>query len=272
MSSKGSSFLTTFGLMSRIPSAYAGKTRFSGSLFYIPVIGLIVSGILFGIFAGLSVIVPDPFIVVLAVLVVQYLLFNLFHFDGYLDTADAFFCFAQREKRLSILKDSSVGAFALFFGTVYVGTKLYLLTKAGVYFYILGTDPLSRWALIFLFFSYPMSGRTAAALIPLLSKPAKNEGLGAAMGEAPPFTALLGLIVSHIPGAALYIAAYLLFSSVSLLFFFACGGAFLSFLVTASAYNRKAGGYTGDAFGFAIETGEILHIFIFYLLLTFGLG
>lgn len=272
MGGKGSSFLTTFALMSRIRTPYNRQARFSGSLFYIPIIGFIVSVLLFGIYAGLSAIVPDPFVVVLVVLIFQYLLFNLFHYDGYLDTADAFLCFADREKRHAILQDSSTGAFALFFGTVYIGAKLYLLTKTGVYFYILGTDPLSRLALLFLFFSYPMTGRTAAALLPLASKPAKEGGLGAAMRQAKPFTAFFGLIAAHVPGAALYVAAYLLFSSVSLLFFFACGGALLSFIITAAAYNRKAGGYTGDAFGFAIETGEVLHMLIFYLLLTYGLG
>ena len=272
MKKKGSSFLTTFGLMSRVRISYTGEARFSGSLFYIPFIGFIVSVLLFGMYAGLSNIIPDPFIVVLAILIVQYLLFNLFHFDGYLDTADAFFCFADREKRLAILKDSSTGAFALFFGAVYIGAKLYLLTKTGVYFYILGGDPFSKWALIFLFFSYPLTGRTAAALIPLVAKPAREGGLGASMKEAKPYTALFGLLLAHIPGIALYIGAYILFSSVSLLFFLSCGGAFLAFILTAAAYNRKAGGYTGDAFGLAIETGEILHVFIFYLLLTYGLG
>lgn len=272
MSGRGSSFSTTFRLMSRIGTSVQGEPRFKGVLFYIPIIGLFVSLIVFGIYFGLSRIIPDPFIVIFVVLLVQYLGFNLFHFDGYLDTADAFSCFADRQKRLSILKDSKIGAFALFFGAVYIGVKLYLLTKTGVYFYILGSDPLSRAAIMFLFFSYPLSGRSAAALLPLISKPAKSEGLGASLRNAGPWTGILGILVSHLPGIGLYVYAYITFSSLSLLFFFACGGAFVTFLVTGILYNRKAGGYTGDAFGFAVELGELLHMLIFYVLLIFGLG
>lgn len=272
MNKKGSSFLTTFALMSRIRSPHPGKARFSGTLFYIPFVGLVVSGIVFFLYLGLSRILPDPFIVVLIILAIQYILFNLFHFDGYLDTADAVFHFGTREKKQAILKDSSTGAFALFFGALYVGAKLYLLTKAGVYFYILGSDPVSRRVLILLFFSYPLSGRSAAALLPLIAGPAKEEGLGAAVQEAKPFTGLLGLLLSHLPIAGLFIWAYIMYSSLSLLFLFSCGAALVAFIVTGIVYNRHIGGYTGDAFGCAVEIGELLHIFIFYLLLTYGLG
>ncbi len=271
MNKNGSSFRTTFGLMSRVGN-YSGRSRFSGALLYIPLVGLIVTLIVYAVYAGLSNISPDPFIVIFVLIVVQYLLFNLFHFDGYLDTVDAFSCFAEKEKRLTILKDVHIGTFASFFGALYIGAKLYLLTKAGVYFYILGIDSVSRWALILLFFSYPLSGRSAAALLPLISKPAKKEGLGASLKDARSWTGIIGIIIAHIPGIGLYITAYLLFSSLSLLFFLSCGGAFIAFVVTGLVYKRKAGGYTGDAFGFAIELGEILHMLIFYLLLTFGLG
>lgn len=49
-----------------------------------------------------------------------------FHVDGFMDTMDAFHSYQPREKKLEILKDSHVGAFAVImlavYGLIYVGT------------------------------------------------------------------------------------------------------------------------------------------------------
>ena len=48
-----------------------------------------------------------------------------FHVDGFMDTMDAFHSYQPREKKLEILKDSHIGAFAvimlLLYGLIYVG-------------------------------------------------------------------------------------------------------------------------------------------------------
>lgn len=48
-----------------------------------------------------------------------------FHVDGFLDTMDAFHSYQPREKKLEILKDSHIGAFAVImlaiYGLIYVG-------------------------------------------------------------------------------------------------------------------------------------------------------
>lgn len=48
-----------------------------------------------------------------------------FHADGFLDTMDAFHSYQSREKKLEILKDSHIGAFAVImlalYGAVYIG-------------------------------------------------------------------------------------------------------------------------------------------------------
>lgn len=50
-----------------------------------------------------------------------------FHMDGYLDTTDALSSHREREKKLEILKDSHVGAFAV------IWTGLYLLVSYGLF-------------------------------------------------------------------------------------------------------------------------------------------
>lgn len=48
-----------------------------------------------------------------------------FHLDGFLDTMDAFYSYGSREKKLEILKDSHIGAFAVvsfsMYGVIYLG-------------------------------------------------------------------------------------------------------------------------------------------------------
>ena len=47
--------------------------------------------------------------------------------DGYMDTMDALHSYGSREKKLEILKDSHIGAFAV------IMTVLYVLIAAGAY-------------------------------------------------------------------------------------------------------------------------------------------
>jgi adenosylcobinamide-GDP ribazoletransferase len=270
---KGSSFLTTFALISRIRASggrYSGNFR--RTLFYLPVVGFLVSLIVFTFYTGLSFIIPEPFILVVIVLVVQYFLFNLFHLDGLLDTADAFVPFVGRERRLEILKDLRLGSFAFFTGAVYIAAKLYILTKAALYFHILHADPLSRYAVIFLFFTYPVTGRAAAAFVPLFTAPAKKEGLGALLTDCKPASALLGACCAVLPALGVFFTAFFLHRYVSLLFLLPLAGKVIAGAFSGLLYRRKAGGYTGDAFGFAVEIGELIHIFIFYIILIYGLG
>ena len=49
-----------------------------------------------------------------------------FHVDGFMDTMDAFHSYKPKEKKLEILKDSHIGAFAVImlvlYGVIYIGT------------------------------------------------------------------------------------------------------------------------------------------------------
>ena len=261
---------TTFSLVSRFRlSRKEFRPDYTRVGLFLPFVGIAAGVLLFGLFYGGSKILPDPFITVLIVLVVQYFLFNLFHFDGFLDTADALSCYADREKRLSILKDVHVGAFALFAGTVYLAAKLYLITKSAVYFHIFDLPPLSKITVIYLFFSYPASGRGAAALIPVVLKPARKEGLGALLADYSTAGAFLGVFLSHCVTGVLVLLAFVFSSGIPLVLLVSLAGCLVALLVTWGLYARKVGGFTGDTLGFAVEMGELFHILIFYLLLLY---
>jgi adenosylcobinamide-GDP ribazoletransferase len=212
---------------------------------------VIVSLINFGLFAVLNAIVEDRVVLALILLGVQYLAFNLFHFDGFVDTVDGVFSFASRERRLEILRDVHIGAFGLFFGILYVVCKIHFLQRSleapgGVVTAIL--------------LAYPLSGRVAAALTATVMGPAKAEGLGAMVGRFSWIKTTAGILLACLPFCLLFI---LYPFPLSLLLVFTGGPA--ACVLSGLLLKKAIGGTTGDGLGFSIELGELFHLGVFTL-------
>lgn len=242
--------LTTFTLLSRIPVPVAFEPRYRGFLFAMPVVGLFAALPAAGLLLLSRFFAVPTFIAAGLTLFVSYAGFNLFHFDGLLDSADAFFLRADSERRHRILKDSAVGSFALFAGVLYLLLKFFALAII-----FESHIPLAAGMVLVLF--YPLSGRCAAGLLPLALGPAREEGLGRLMGEAGRFEGALGLLVYG--GVALCIWGSFASDQLipgGLILIISCLGAW----GWASLLYRKIGGYTGDAFGLAVELGELFYL------------
>ena len=265
------SFLTTFRLISRIPLGTRGEADFTFSGFFLPVIGIIVAVINCGVYFGTAAIIGDAFFIAAILIAVQYYLFNLFHLDGLLDSADAFSCFADREKRREILKDVHIGSFAFFTGLLYLAVKLYLVYQFAGIMRLFDLPLYRTFALVLLFLSYPVTGRAGAALLPFFLKPAIDTGLGSLFTRYRKDAALLGIILSV---AVLILPVILLSGSSSGLWYFLIPilGMIPASLTTAVLYRIKVGGITGDGYGLAVELGELIHMCAFYLLLINGAG
>ncbi|MCF6336019.1 MAG: adenosylcobinamide-GDP ribazoletransferase, partial [Spirochaetales bacterium] len=167
------SFLTSFGLICRIPIPVKYRIDFSLFPLFFPLIGLIVSGMGFGLFFLLNPLFSLSGITAFIIILSQYLVFNLFHFDGLLDCADAFLFNTSKEKRLSILTDKRTGSFAIFAGAIYIMFKFYLLEES---INILNNNG-TLWLWTTVLFFYPLSGRIAGALMPAIIPPADEPGL-----------------------------------------------------------------------------------------------
>jgi adenosylcobinamide-GDP ribazoletransferase len=233
--------------------------------FYLPLVGVFPALIHLLLFGFLSLLWDNPPLTVVIVLVTQYLCFNLFHLDGLMDTADAFLGTVDREKRLAILKDSRIGVYGFFAGFAALALKLALLN---------GLFPL-----VFRFpgalAAYPLCGRFAASLVPCMTGPINPKSLGGLSRDAKPVRAALGAIAgllllallawglanaaalwvplfdtaplgaAPLPALLVTAAAFLLLAPLTALFY-------------ARIYGKSLGGYSGDALGASIETGEIL--------------
>jgi adenosylcobinamide-GDP ribazoletransferase len=263
-------FLSAFSIVSRIPVKFKFNFDASRLDFYLPVIGIF-PALLGLILSGLSIILmnftgENILLTVIVIMIVQYLCFNLFHLDGLMDTADAFLGAADKEKRLSILKDSRIGVYGFFAGFAVLALKAALLIP------LFGFIQDSAGVIFF----YPIAGRFSAALIPCIAPAANAGGLGALARESKVYRSILGAFAALVLWALVAAGLWTLINlvpGISIARFTAWNGSLtqapviaVSLIIIAPAtaffyarlYIRGAGGYSGDTLGAAIETGEIL--------------
>lgn len=265
-------FSSSFTLVSRIPLPWAFDFDPSALDFWLPLVGFPVALLTAFSFYAFQLILRDPVLSIIFSLMVQYGAFNLFHFDGLLDTADAFLGSLSREKRLAILKDSRIGVYALFVGMVYLAVKVVLIYRL---------RSLQPYLLGFLF-AYPITGRFAAALIPCFFTPAKPEGLGNLVQNSHLRRTLGGFVIGFflLIGLSILGVSFFTPSNVPLLmksflktptirFFylwlFPLWTAPLIAMFLGRRYQKNIGGYTGDTLGAAVEMAELGHLFMLYL-------
>lgn len=237
------SFLLTFSFFSRLnffsPSEKDFPLLFRKSLKYIPFFAFISGLLLFYALKLFFLLLPSP-LPAFFIFAFQYFIFNYFHFDGFLDSVDAFLSGRRtKDEILRIMDDTHKGAFAILWGAFFVFVKISLITHIteqhpeSVFFMFL----FGRFSMLFSVFIFPL--------------PAKNYGLGylfASQGRAP---FIFPLILFSL---VLFIFSPVEFFILSLFIFF------ISFMI-----KRKIGGFTGDTFGMICEISELAYLFVFFI-------
>nr|WP_044915454.1 adenosylcobinamide-GDP ribazoletransferase [Butyrivibrio sp. WCE2006] len=168
-----------------------------------------------------------------------------FHLDGFMDTEDALNSYASKERKLEILKDSHIGAFA-----VISLLKWYLIYAAAVTAILLSPKCDTR-LIVILGLTFVIS-RAASAFTSLTFKKAKKEGM------------LYEETKNNQKGTVFFNLFIFLISCGGMIYAKPLYGAatVLAFLAHTLYYKRKIykefGGVTGDTAGFFVTTGEIV--------------
>ena len=170
-----------------------------------------------------------------------YLTGGIFY-DGFMDSADGIFSGREREKILTIMKDSRVGANAVMAFTLLMLTEWSSLLTVSTAF------------LPLVVFFIPVIGRFAAVLSIVLFPYARPTGLGKAFHDfAPPCKTLVASLLTTLIFAIPLKAQGILALSIG--------------VITALLFCRHAakvlGGLTGDTYGAAANLAECAALLFF---------
>lgn len=220
---------------------------------YYPLVGLVVGGINALIFYTLHFILPIDICLIL-MMISSVLLTGAFHEDGFADVCDSFGGGYGKEKILTIMKDSRVGAYGV------VGMILLFLLK------FLSMKHLAESAildfLVILLVAHSSSRYLSGLMIHThqyvtdidqsKSKPIANKAL-------PKKTLLVGLVFTLLPFLWFQSAWMLLVLPLAYL-----GKAYLGWY-----FNKHISGYTGDCLGTVQQVTEVLIYLGFIILWKF---
>jgi len=140
------------------------------SLAFFPFVGVVIGAVVWLINAPLFMAQIPVAIRVILTILAPIVITGGFHLDGFMDTEDALRSYADRDKKLEILKDPHIGAFAVI-GLV----RTLLIFAAAVCAVLLSGEGELRTILIFAAI-FPI-GRCLSGLTSLVFKKAKKDGM-----------------------------------------------------------------------------------------------
>jgi adenosylcobinamide-GDP ribazoletransferase len=233
-----------------VPASWGGgKDDLARSVWFFPLVGLFLGGLLAALDAGFSSLLPAlpaSAVVVLA----SILLTGGFHVDGLADTADGFMSSRPRERILEIMKDSRTGPMGVVAVVSVVVLKVALLSAV--------TGPLRGPAIVLM----AAAGRSAMVMVLALLPYARPEGLASV------FMKSRSLLLAGWGLAFLFGACWFLAGPEGLL---AGLAAFAATILAGATSSSKIGGVTGDTLGATCEIVELLPLFTFAAVIQRGM-
>lgn len=237
------SFKIAFAMFSKIPVGQADWTddNMKYSMCFVPLIGLVIAffSVLWwevSVKLGFNNIFYGSIASLIPLLVTGGI-----HMDGFCDVVDALSSYGDKNKRLEILKDPHVGAFAI------IWTAAFLIAYAGVFCQV-----STVWEVVMLGTELILS-RAVGCLLAVTLKNAKNDGTLYAFTSRQQKGTVAGVLTIFIfaSGSVLCMVDFLTGLAVIL----SCALTALYFRIMA---YKNFGGITGDMAGFFIQTSELV--------------
>ena len=222
-----------------VPQVAMSPTLVERSIALYPLIGAIIGALLGGIGLWLDPILPAGPIAALLIAIGALITGGL-HLDGLMDTADGLVGGRSTEQRLTIMRDSRVGAFGVIAGGVALLGQfacLSELTGHARFIALVIAGTMSRWALLMSLTIFP-AARTSGAGATFHAAATRAAGVAGTL-----FVVLIALVSGQFGVIALA------FSTGAVL---GCG----------HLLTRRLGGLTGDCYGAIAVMTETLVLFI----------
>ena len=235
----------TFSLYSRIPMPRFTweEDDMAHSLMFFPLVGAVIGAIIWVINVP-SFMAEIPLAVkVMLTILAPIIVTGGFHLDGFMDTEDALRSYADKDKKLEILKDPHIGAFAV------IGLVRALIIEACAVTFYLFTVKGDSYRIILLGLIFVVS-RCLSGLTSLTFKKAKKSGMlyeETKNDYTGVKTMLVIFLVASVIGAVIINQAAGLTLILANLFFM--------YLYRFKAY-KEFGGVTGDTAGWFLCSSE----------------
>ncbi len=168
------------------------------------------------------------------------------HMDGYMDTYDALCSYGDKDKKLEILKDPHLGAFAVIHAVCHI-----MLTFALWHELVSNAFDTGRMMIIYAVGAGYVVSRILSALSVVTFKKAKDSGMVSDISRVQDSKVRIILIIML---AAAFVASELYFKAVSGIIIVP---AVFTFIYYRTVSCRKFGGITGDLAGWFLQKCEL---------------
>ncbi len=224
-----------FGFLTILPVSPGRAEAMAPARAYFPIVGLALGGALAVLDHAIGrVLAPQASAAIL--LIALLVLTRAIHTEGFLDTCDGLLGGFSKERRLAILRDTHVGAFAV------IGAVCLLLSKWAL---LVETPDAMRASLLA---AFPCLSRCGMLSTMAVFPCAREDGIGAAFQAGTSrWQIALGLVTATAAG-------WLLLGYAGLVL---VAGAIAVALALGAWCTRLLGGMTGDTYGAVNEVGEV---------------
>lgn len=206
-----------------------------------PLVGLLLGGILYGLYYGLSLVLPPPVVTALLVAALAVLT-GAHHLDGLMDTFDGVTAGKSKEERLAIMHDTRTGTFGIVAAILVLLLKYASLSSAPALPALLLMPTLSRWTMVNALFLFPYARSSGMGLT------YKQEANRLRFAIATLIALAAAVILLNWWGLVLVSALWLISSGI------------------ASYFRSRLGGLTGDTYGAINELSEVAVLILIILL------
>jgi adenosylcobinamide-GDP ribazoletransferase len=222
---------------------------------FLPLVGAVIGGLSYLlIYVGVRLSLP-VMVMTLLLTALPLIVTGGFHVDGFMDVQDALHSYQPKEKKLEIMKDPHIGAFAV----ISVGTLL-LIWLAALYL-LLGTAMVKEdFSLIYIYMASYFLIRALCSITSIVFRNAKKDGmLNMETGKSSSGDVIF-LCIQAVLAIAFMVYQNLLAGVV-------CAAAGCLFcLWYKKLCDKQFGGVSGDTAGFFVVMGEAFLLIVLAIL------
>lgn len=237
------SLIIAFSMYSRIPMPRIRwtKERMGCVMCFFPLVGLVMGVLLYGFEKAVQALGLGPLFYCAGGTVLPLAVTGGIHMDGFMDVSDARASFGEREKKLEILKDPHIGAFAV------IHAGVYLLLYMAVF------SEFPRTKLPVMGAVYVLT-RAMSGLSVVVFPKAKKDGLAASFSGGARKRTVIGSMACYIGLVFVFLLCY---GGWQVGLAVGVSGALLFWRYYRTAV-KEFGGMTGDLAGWFLQTGELV--------------